>query len=132
MKKKDRQIQLFLQVFLILAGVYLIGKNLWNLNSGLWNEGIFEFYNEEIPVFKLSAGFITGLLCLIASWALWIRAHWSYGFTLAISGLLFAYNLIGLGEIIYLNPYHAIPMVFILIVMLQSFPFLIRRSTRHS
>lgn len=131
MKRKDRQIQLFLQIFLVLSGTYLIGVNLWSLSSGVWSEGIFEFYNGEVPVFKLSAGFISGFLSLIASWALWIRAHWAYGFTLIVSGLLFAYNLIGLGEAIYLNPYHAIPMVFILIVMLQSVPFLLRRTARY-
>ncbi|MBO6523106.1 MAG: hypothetical protein JJ971_04710 [Balneolaceae bacterium] len=131
MKRKDRQIQLFLQIFLLLSGIYLIGLNLWNLNSGMWNEGIFEFYNGEVPVFKLTAGFITGFLSLISFWALWIRAHWGHGFTLFVSGLLFAYNLIGLGEAIFVNPYHAIPMVFILIITLQSFPFLIRRTTRY-
>lgn len=131
MKRKDRQIQLFLQIFLVLSGTYIIGVNLWSLSSGVWSEGIFEFYNGEVPVFKLSAGFISGILSLIASWALWIRAHWAYGFTLIVSGLLFGYNLIGLGEAIYVNPYHAIPMVFILIVMLQCFPFLLRRTTRY-
>ncbi len=131
MKRKDRQIQLFLQIFLVLTGAYLIGINLWNLNSDLWSEGIFEFYNGEVPVFKITAGFIAGFLSLIASWALWIRAHWAYGFTLIVSGLLFGFNLIGLGEAIHINPYHAIPMVFILIVILQSVPFLLRRTTRY-
>lgn len=131
MKRKDRQIQLFLQIFLVLTGIYLISINLWNLNTGTWGEGIFEFYNGELPVFKLAAGIISGILSLIAAWALWLRAHWAYGFTLIVSGLLFSYNLIGLGEAIYINPYHAIPMVFILIVILQSAPFLMRRTTRH-
>ena len=131
MKRKDRQIQLFLQIFLVLAGAYLISTNLWNLNSGIWQEGIFEFYNGEVPIFKFTAGLISGILSLIAAWALWLRVHWAYGFTLIVSGLLFSYNLIGLGEAIYINPYHAIPMVFILVVMLQSFPFLMRRTTRH-
>ena len=131
MKKKDRQIQLFLQIFLVFTGVYLVGFNIWKLNSGIWEEGIFEFYNQEVPVFKLAAGLITGVLSLIASWALWIRTSWAHSFTLLIGGLLFSYNLISLGEAIYGTPYHAIPMVIILIVMLQSFPFLMRRTNRH-
>ncbi|MFV1883962.1 MAG: hypothetical protein ACMZ7B_05715 [Balneola sp.] len=130
MKRKDRQIQLFLQIFLVLTGIYLIGINFWNLSTGTWGEGIFEFYNGELPVFKLAAGLISGILSVIAAWALWLRVHWAYGFTLIVSGLLFSYNLIGLGEAIYINPYHTIPMVVILIVMLQSFPFLMRRTTR--
>jgi hypothetical protein len=131
MKRKDRQIQLFLQIFLVITGLYMISINIWYINSGVWKEGIFEFYNEEVPIFKLTAGLLTGILSLIAAWALWLRVHWGYGFTLIVSGLLFSYNLIGLGEAIYVNPYHAIPMVLILVVMLQSVPFLMRRTTRH-
>lgn len=130
MNKRDRQIQLFLQIFLIGTGIYLISLNIWKLNSGTWEEGIFEFYNKEVPVFKLGAGLITGILSLIASWALWIRASWAYGFTLLGAGFIFSYNLISLGETIYETPYHAIPMVIIVIVMLQSFPFLMRRTSR--
>ncbi|GAB5410636.1 MAG: hypothetical protein BalsKO_30010 [Balneolaceae bacterium] len=130
MNKRDRQIQLFLQVFLIFTGVYLIGLNIWKLNSEVWVEGVFEFYNQEVPVFKLAAGLITGVLSLIASWALWIRTSWAFSFTLLSSGFIFSYNLISLGETIYAIPYHAIPMVIILIVMLQSFPFLLRKTSR--
>lgn len=132
MNKKDRQIQFFLQLFLLITGVYLITFNSWKLGSGTWENGIFEFYNEEIPVFKLTASFITGTMTLIASWVLWVRASWAYGFTLLVAGLLFSLNLIELGEIIYSDPYQAIPMVIILIVMLQSTPFLIRRAQRHA
>lgn len=130
MNKKDSQIQLFLQVFLILSGVYFIGFNIWKLNSGIWDQGVFEFYHQEIPVFKLSAGLIIGILCLLASGAIWFRALWAHSFTLLISGLTFSYSLISLGEILYNMPFHSIPLVIILIVMLQSFPFLIRRTSR--
>tara|TARA_R110000868_G_scaffold408293_7_gene691051 strand:- start:1412 stop:1810 length:399 start_codon:yes stop_codon:yes gene_type:complete len=131
MNKRDRQIQLFLQIFLLFTGVYLLGLNIWKLNSGIWEEGIFEFYNQEVPVFKLGAGLISGILSLIASWSLWIRASWAYSFTLLGAGFVFLYNLISLGEAIYSTPYHAIPMVIIVIVMLQSFPFLMRRTSRY-
>ncbi len=131
MNKRDRQIQLFLQLFLAFTGVYLVGLNIWKLNSGIWESGIFEFYNQEIPVFKLGAGLITGMVSLIASWALWLRASWAHSFALLSAGFIFSYNLISLGETIYATPYHAIPMVIIVIVMLQSFPFLMRRTSRN-
>lgn len=131
MNKRDRQVQLFLQIFLLFTGIYLISFNFWKLNSGEWPAGIFEFYNQEVPVFKLSAGLITGCLSLIASWALWIRTNWSYSFALLGGGFLFSYNLISLGETISSAPFHAIPMVIIVIVMLQSFPFLMRKTSRH-
>ncbi|MEQ9309038.1 MAG: hypothetical protein RLN90_06250 [Balneolaceae bacterium] len=130
MNKRDRQIQIFLQFFLIFTGFYLIGLNIWKVNSEIWSNGIFEFYNQEVPVFKLAAGLITGVLSLIASWALWIRANWAYSFALLGAGFIFSYNLISLGETIYETPYHAIPMVIILIVMLQSFPFFMRKTSR--
>lgn len=131
MNKRDRQIHIFLQIFLLFTGAYLVGLNIWKLNSGIWEDGIFEFYNQEVPVFKLGAGLITGVSSLIASWALWLRASWAHSFTLLIAGFIFSYNLISLGETIFSTPYHAIPMVVILIVMLQSFPFLMRRTNRH-
>lgn len=131
MNKKDRQIQLFLQLFLLVTGAYILGFNFWKLSSGFWSEGIFEFYNQEVPIFKLSAGIIIGVMSIISAWVLWARASWAYGFTLLIAGFLFSYNLIALGETIYSNPYQAIPMVIILIVMLQSTPFLMRRTQRH-
>lgn len=132
MTSKDRKIQLLLQIFLFLTGAYVIGLNVWKLSSGHWDQGIFEFYNQEIPVFKVAAGVITGFISLISAWVLWMRVSWSYGFAMLAAGLLFGYNLLTLGEVIYSNPYHAIPMVLILVVMLQSIPFLIRRTSRYS
>ena len=131
MTSKDRKIQLFLQIFLLSAGIYVIGFNVWKLSAGFWDQGLFEFYNEEIPVFKVAAGIITGLISMIAAWVLWMRVNWAYSFAMLSAGLLFGYNLLALGEVIYWNPYHAIPMVLILIVMLQSIPFLIRRTSRY-
>lgn len=132
MTSKDRKIQLFLQIFLLFTGIYVIGLNVWKLSSGYWENGIFEFYNQEVPVFKVAAGIITGFMSLITAWVLWLRVSWAYGFAMLAAGLLFGYNLLALGEVIYSNPYHAIPMVLILIVMLQSVPFLIRRTSRYT
>ena len=131
MNNKDRKIQLFLQIFLLLTGVYIVGLNIWRIGSGMWEDGIFEFYNQEVPVFKISAGFFTGVVAFISSWVLWIRVSWAYGFSMFGAGLLFCYSLNGIGEVIYSDPYHAIPMAIILIVILQSIPFLIRRTHRH-
>lgn len=130
MTRRERQIQVFLQLFLLFTGLYLIGWNIWKLNSGIWDDGIFEFYNQEVPIFKVSAGFIAGFISLIASWALWMRAPWAHGFTILLTGFLFSYNLISLGETLAEAPYHAIPLVIILIVLLQSLPFLLRNSSR--
>lgn len=132
MTNKDRKIQLFLQIFLLLSGVYIIGLNMWKLSSGFWEEGLFEFYNGELPVFKVAAGIITGFVSVITSWVLWMRVSWSYGFGMLAAGMMFGYNLLALGEVIFWNPYHAIPMVLIVIVMLQSIPFLIRRISRYA
>ena len=131
MTRRERQIQVFLQLFLLFTGMYLIGWNIWKLNSGIWNDGIFEFYNHEVPIFKVSAGLLAGTISLIASWSLWIRVAWAHGFTILLTGFLFSYNLISLGETLSDAPYHAIPLVIILIVLLQSLPFLLRNSSRY-
>lgn len=130
MNKKDRQLHVFLQLFLLITGGYLVGYNIWKLSVGVWPEGIFEFHNRALPVFELSAGLITALMSLIAAILLWMRANWSYAFCLITSGLLVSYTLTELGGVIYTNPYHAIPMVLVLFVVMQTLPFLMRRSTR--
>ncbi|MCG8373298.1 MAG: hypothetical protein MI700_07175 [Balneolales bacterium] len=129
MNKKDRQIHFFLQLFLLITGLYILGFNVWKMNTGSW-EGVFEFYNESVPIFTLSAGFVTGMLSVLGSVFLWLRAPWAHSFCLLVVGLLFTYNLIEVGEVIYSTPYHAIPMVFVLFVVMQCIPFLIRRTHR--
>ena len=82
MNKRDRQIQIFLQLFYLIAGLYLAGLNIWKLNAELWPEGIFESYNGSIPIFTLAAGFIGGILSLITSLFLWTRVSWAHGLSL--------------------------------------------------
>lgn len=130
MNKRDRQIQIFLQLFYLIAGFYLAGLNIWKLNAELWPEGIFESYNGSIPIFTLAAGFIGGVLSLITSLFLWTRVSWAHGLSLFTSGLIMSYALTELGGILNRNPYHSIPLVLLVIVVLQSMPFLIRKASR--
>lgn len=130
MTHKDRKIQIFTQIFLFLTGCYFLGFNLWKLSSGFWEDGLFEFYHQEMPVFSVAAGMIAGILSLIGFAMLWLRASWAYGFCLFTSGILFSYTLMELAGVIFFNPTHAIPMVLILFVVLQTFPFLMRHTQR--
>ena len=41
-----------------------------------------------------------------------------------------SYALTELGGILNRNPYHSIPLVLLVIVVLQSMPFLIRKASR--
>ncbi|MTI87388.1 MAG: hypothetical protein FH748_05405 [Balneolaceae bacterium] len=131
MTNKDRKIQLFLQIFFLLAAIYLISDTLTALYSSRFPNDVFEFHNQSIPAFILASGFIAGGLSLISCITLWLRVNWAYAFTLFSSGFIFCYQLTGMGQAIFRNPYETIPMVIILIVLLQSFPFQIRQSTRH-
>ena len=106
------------------------GLNIWKLNAELWPEGIFESYNGSIPIFTLAAGFIGGILSLITSLFLWTRVSWAHGLSLFTSGLVMSYALTELGGILNRNPYHSIPLVLLVIVVLQSMPFLIRKASR--
>ncbi|RNC83970.1 MAG: hypothetical protein ED557_09370 [Balneola sp.] len=130
MNKKERQVHFLLQFFFLLAGLYIIGFNSWLVNTSSWEEGLFEFYNQQLPVFKIIAGFVVSLGCFVSSFLLWIRSSSMYGGALFSSGILFMYVLIALGEIIYSYPTHAVPFSVIAILVLQSLPFLIRRNSR--
>lgn len=130
MTNKDRRIQLFLQIFYLLAGVYTIISNFGALYSNRFPDDVFDYYQGDIPAFSLAAGFLTGAATIISGLTLWARVAWAYGFSLFTSGLLFCYNLEEMGNAIYRNPYEVIPMVIILIVVLQSFPFLLKRTDR--
>lgn len=130
MTNKDRRIQLFLQIFYLLVGIYIILINFGAIYSNRFPNDIFDFHSNDIPAFSLAAGFITGISSLISSLSLWTRIVWAYGFSLFTSGLLFCYNIMEMGSAIYRNPYETVPMVIILIIVLQSFPFLLKRIDR--
>lgn len=131
MTNKDRRIQLFLQIFYLLVGIYTIINNFGAMYSDRFPEDIFDFYNGNIPVFSIAAGFLTGLAALLSSFTLWTRVSWAFGFCLFTSGLLLCYNLLEMGNAIFRNPYEAVPMVVILVIVLQSFPFLLKQTDRY-
>ncbi|MEX2362636.1 MAG: hypothetical protein WD597_03390, partial [Balneolaceae bacterium] len=128
---KDRRIQLFLQIFYLLVGIYTIINSFGAMYSNRYPGDIFEVHNNNIPAFSLATGFITGFTALISSFTLWTRVNWAFGFATFTSGLLFSYNLTEIGGAIYRNPYESVPMVIILVVVLQSFPFLLKQTDRH-
>ncbi len=131
MTSKDRKIQLFLQTFYLLVGIYSIISVITLMKSDFIPPDIFDFYNQNIPAFHLAAGFVAGIASIVSFITLWLKVRWAYRFSIFTSGLLFVYNLEALGRAIYRNPYEAIPMIIILIVVLQSLPYLIRGSDRY-
>ena len=131
MNKRDRQIHFFLQLFTLFAGGYFLGFNIWKLATGFWQNGLFEFHLQEMPIFIVSAGIITGTMSLISSALLWMRVTLAYGFSLFTSGIMFGYTMMELSEVVFSSPMHAIPLVLILFVVMQTFPFLLRRTQRN-
>jgi len=101
----------------------------WELISTEQTE-LFNFENRDVPVFTFIAQLLIGLVSLFSGFILWLRVHWAFGFTLFTSGLLMAFNLTNMGRAIYENPTEAIIMAVILIIVLQSLPFLIRQNQR--
>jgi len=129
MNRKDRNIHLFLILFLIAVGLYMSVSSGWELISTEQTE-LFNFENRDVPVFTFIAQLLIGLVSLFSGFILWLRVHWAFGFTLFTSGLLMAFNLTNMGRAIYENPTEAIIMAVILIIVLQSLPFLIRQNQR--
>ena len=130
MNKQDQRVQFFLQLFLLATGCYIAGFNIWKITSNFWGSGIFEFHLEELPVFSLVAGLVVGFTGIFAALFLWMRTTWAYSFSLLVTGLLFTYTLFELGTVVFSMPYHAIPLSIILFVVMQTIPFLMRRTQR--
>jgi uncharacterized membrane protein (DUF2068 family) len=130
MNLKDRRIHLFLQIFFLLVGLYQFIRLIGDLQSGQLTTQLFEFQNNELPVITLSASVVTGLTSLVSSFSLWTRVSWAYGFTLFSSGIAFIYHLLSLGKAIQQNSFEIIPIVLVLIILLQSFPYLLRLCYR--
>ncbi len=129
MNRKDRNIHLFLFLFLIAVGLYMTLSASWGLLTSA-QQNLFNVVNQDIPAFALIAQLLTGIVSLFSGFILWLRTSWAYSFTLFTSGLLMAFNLTNLGKAIHENPTEAIIMSVILIVVLQSLPFLIRQNQR--
>lgn len=130
MNVKDRRVHLFLQIFFLLVGIFQMVRITGGIQVNNPTAGLFEFHNNELPFIVLSASLISGFTAIISSFALWTRTAWCYGFTLFTSGVVFMYHLMSLGKAIHQNSYEIIPIVIVLIIILQSFPYLLRRSYR--
>jgi uncharacterized membrane protein len=129
MNRKDRNIHLFLFLFLIATGLYMSFSAGWDLISAD-QEDLFNFDNQDIPIFTYITQLVIGLISVFSGLVMWMRVHWAYSFSIFTSGLLIAYNLNNLGRAMYENPTEAIIMSVILIVVLQSLPFSIRQNQR--
>jgi len=130
MTLKHRRIHLFLQLFFLLTGIYEGLHAAQLVMQPDFVNSLFTAQNAQLPVISLSIHVLAMLLCLVSCLALWSRAIWSYGVSLFTSGILFALNLFSLSGAIEDNSFHIIPIIFILLVLMQSFPFLLRRSYR--
>jgi hypothetical protein len=130
MNLKDRRVHLFLQIFFLLLGLYQLIKLTGLLQSGSLSATLFEYQEGYLPFITISATMLSALTALITSFALWTRTAWAYGFALFSSGILFMYHFLGLAKAIGDNSFEIIPAVLVLIILLQSFPYLLRRSYR--
>lgn len=128
MTVKDRRIHLLLQIFFVLIGLYQFIKLTVSLQSGQFSSNLLEFQQGNLPAIDLTAAVIAGVCALISSISLWQRTPWAYGFTLFSSGLIFTFHLMMLEDALQHNSYEVIPIFLVLIFILQSFPYLIRRS----
>lgn len=129
MNRKDRNIHLFLFLFLIATGLYMSISGGWDLIS-TDQQKLFDFENQDIPIFTYISQLLIGLISIFSGLVMWMRVHWAFSFSIFTSGLLIAYNLNNLGRAMYDNPTEAIIMAIILIVVLQSLPFSIRNNQR--
>lgn len=130
MNNRDRRITLFLIFFFLLTGIYLIAEQGWRMYAGLIPAQLFKFSGGSIPIFDVAIQFFTGVASFIACWTLWARATWSAGWCMFTLGLLIYHNVQALGPAIHNRPAAAIPMVIILLVVMQSFPFFLRNTRR--
>ena len=132
MNRKDRRIRLFLEFFFLITGIYIIAYKAWGFTTGEIPQNFFDFQNGTVPVFNLLAQLFAGLSSFVAAWALWSRVTWGPGWCMFTLGLLLYGNIDSMGPAIYNQPAQAIPMVIIVLIVMQSFPFLIKSTQRYS
>lgn len=129
MNSNDRRIALFLSISFLIIGLYMAIQSLWNITvSG--SDSLFQFEHQNIPAFRYITQLLIGLVSTLTGFAMWLRVSWSTGFAIFASGLLIAFTLNNMGRVIYSNPPEAIFMAIILIILFQSFPFLMRKTNR--
>lgn len=130
MNIKDRRVHLFLKIFFLFLGLYQLIELVGFLQSGTISVTLFEYQEGQLPFITISATLLAAVTSLITSFALWTRTAWAYGFALFASGMLFMFHLLALAQAIGNNSFEIIPAVLILIILLQSFPYLLRHSNR--
>lgn len=108
----------------------MFGYKAWGFYSDYVPRELFTFHNGTVPVFDLITIFITGMSSLIAGFAQWGRKPWAAGWSMFTLGLLLYANINSMGKALFNQPILALPMVFIVLVVLQSFPYLIRQTHR--
>lgn len=132
MKRKDRRVRLFLEFFFLAAGLYVILVKGWGTFLNYYPGNLFVMQQGSIPVFPLISHLFTGLSCLVSAAVLWSRASWGAGWCLFTFGLLLYGNLQSIGSHITEAPAQTIPMIVIVLVVMQSFPYLIKETGRFS
>ena len=130
MTSKDRKVQIFLFCFYLLTGAYLGFRAGINIADGIGSGTLFHYSGLELPILNVTIGLIGSICSIITGFGLFMRVRWIYGFALFTSGLLFCYSIENIGSILESAPYEIIPLVLIILVILQSFPFLIKKSYR--
>lgn len=130
MTSKDRKVQIFLFLFYLLTGLYLSFKSVVMTISGLEGQTLFKYGEFGLPVLNITIAAVGAICSFISSMGLFIRVRWIYGFTLFNSGLLLCYALENVGTTLQINPYESIPLILMIVIVLQSFPFLMKKSFR--
>ncbi|MFN1835616.1 hypothetical protein AB2B38_010170 [Balneola sp. MJW-20] len=130
MTSKDRKVQIFLFCFYLLTGLYLGYKSAMMILSGIESQSLFQYGEFGLPILGITISVIAAICSFISSFGLFIRVRWVYGFTLFTSGLMFCYAIENVGESLQRNPYESIPLILMIVIILQSFPFLMKKSFR--
>lgn len=129
MTNKDRSINTFLSIVFIIVGLYMSVGSVQTLFSSE-TDTLFRFSGQDIPAFYYLVKLGGGVISLMTGLVMWLRVSWSPGLALFTSGLLISHQLGNMGRLIYTNPVEAVAAAIILIILLQSFPYLIRRTYR--
>lgn len=130
MTAKDRKVQIFLSCFYLLAACYLGFRTVTTLLLAVEQGDLFVNGAEGLPVLTVTIGLIGGIGSLVSSFGLFMRVRWINGMALFTSGLLLCYSMESLSHILKDNPYQSIPLVLMIIVILQSFSYLMKSSYR--
>lgn len=130
MTAKDRKVQLLLSCFYLLAAAYLGFRSVSTLYASVEQSELFINGPQGLPVLSVTISLIGCISSLISSFGLFMRVRWVNSLALFTSGILLCYSVGNLSSILKENPYESIPLVLMVIVVLQSFSYLMRSSYR--